>query len=422
MTNDGIDRREFLKGAAATAALMFTADTFVAAAEETAEAVAPAGPPVKIGVIGAGQWGREILTSLAKTTSAQTTAVCDTYQPYLDRAKKVAPDAATFTEYAKLLESPEVEAVVIATPTHLHKDIALAAIQAGKHVYCEAPLAHTLEDAKAIALAGKGSSKVFQVGLQGWSNELYNHVEKFVRSSALGTPCQVHGQYDRRTSWRRAAPSPEREQELNWRLSRSTSPGLLGEASIHQIDLTNRYLKALPVAVSGFGSIIEYNDGRDVPDTVQCVLEYPNNVRMLVTATLVSSFSSDYTLFQGSKCSLLMRDTRGWMVKEADAELLGWEVYAKKETCFEETGICMIAGATKILRAGKEPGEEGAPEPTKDPLVSALEDFAKSVRDGSAPACGAVEGYQAAVCAIRANEAALAGNRIELPKESYDLA
>lgn len=420
MSNGGIDRREFLKGAAASVALLLTAEELFAAEAASSEAAA-AGPPVKIGVIGLGLWGKDIVTALSRMPSAKVTAICDTYEPYIKRLAKSAPDAKTFEDYRKLLESPEVEAVVIATPSHQHKDLVIAALQAGKHVYCESPLAVTVEDAKAMALAGQASKQVFQAGQQGRSNLLYQHVGKFVRTGCMGNVAQVYAQSNKKQSWRRMAPNAEREQELNWRLDRATSAGLVGEVGIHSIDLANWYLAALPVAVTGFGSVMNWKDGREAPDTVQCVLEYSNGVRMVFASTLVSSFSGDYTVFQGSDCSMALRENRGWMIKEADSPLLGWEVYAKKEECFDETGICMIADATKILKEGKEPGKEGEVAPTKEPLYCALEGFTRCIRDGSKPVCGPLEGYQAAVAAIRANEAILSGSRMEYQADWFDL-
>ena len=190
---------------------------------------------------------------------------------------------------------------------------------------------------------------------------------------------------------------------------------------IHQIDLATWYLNGLPVSEIGFGAIMNWDDGRVVPDTVQWVIEYPNNLRMVYMSTLASSFSAEYSLFQGSDSSLALRETRGWMVKEADSPLLGWEVYAKKEVCFEETGICMIVDATKIIAQGKEPGEEGEMAPDKEPLYCALENFTRSVRENSKPACGAVEGYQAAVAAIKANEAVTTGTKVTYQKEWFDI-
>src|SRR5262249_35133026 len=159
-----------------------------------------------------------------RSPSAQVTAICDNYEAAVTKAKEIAPKATGFADYRKLLESPDVEAVIVATPTYQHKEIALAALQAGKHLYCEAPLAASVEDARAIALAAGQAPKLkFQAGLQGRSNSLYKHVSKFVKTGVLGTPAQVVAQWNKKQSWRRMAPSPEREQNLNWRLSKATS-------------------------------------------------------------------------------------------------------------------------------------------------------------------------------------------------------
>lgn len=417
----GIDRREFLKGAAAAAILFTTKDLFAADAVNAAEAAAFTGPAVKVGVVGLGVWGKDVLATLSRLPSVQVTAICDTYEPFVKRAVKVAEKAATFADYKQMLASPDVEAVVIATPTHQHKEIVLAALQAGKHVYCEAPLASTIEDAKAIAAAAKGSKQVFQAGIQGRSNTLYEHVGTFVKSNCLDKIALVHGQWNKKTSWRRPAPTDEREKETNWRLDKALSIGLVGEQGIHNVDLVNRYLNALPVAVSGFGSIMAWNDGRAVPDTVQCVIEYPGNVRMIYNATLASSFGGDYTVFQGSDSSLLMKETRSWMIKEADSPLLGWEVYAHKEEIFGETGICMRADATKIKQEEEKTEEAGAVEPTQEPLYIALDNFARNIRGESKPACGILEGYQSTVVAIKANEAIMTGNKIAFDQSLFEI-
>ncbi len=423
MRDTTIDRRDFLKGTAATLALLLSADGLSVAdvtAASDEEAPIP-GPAVKIGVIGLGRWGRETVSTLSRITSAQVTAICDTYEPYVTRAAKTAEAAVTFADYRKLLECPEVEAVIVVTPTHLHKEIVLAALQSGKHVYCEAPLSNTVDDAKAIAAAGKASKKVFQAGQQGRSNLMYDHVRKFVKAGVLGDVAQLYAQWNKRTSWRIPARTSEREKEVNWRLDKDISIGLTGEEGIYWIDLANWYLGAQPVAVTGFGSVMSWQDGREVPDTVQCVIEYPNNVRMVFTSTLASSFSNSYMLFQGDQATLATRENRGWMVKEADSPLLGWEVYAMKQECFDETAICMIPDASKILKEGKEPAMEGSVEPSKEAHYCALENFTRSIREASEPACSAADGYQAAIVAIKANEAVCSGKRIEFRDEWFDI-
>jgi predicted dehydrogenase len=418
--SDETSRRDFLKTAAGSLLVVFTQDELAKAS--VSQEPAPVSPPVKLGVIGIGQWGKEILSSLSRLPSTQVAAICDPYEPALKKGQEIAPKASLVADYRKLLESPDIEAVIISTPSHQHKEITLACIQAGKHVYCEAPLASTIDDAKAIALAAQQSSKLkFQAGLQGRSNALYNHISKFVKSGALGTPVQVTAQWNKKQSWRRMAPAPERENELNWRLSSKTSAGLIGEIGVHHLDLAIWFLKSLPTSVNGTGGIISWKDGRDVADTVQCIIEFPNHVRMIYSSTLASSFSDSFTLFQGSNSSLMMREKQGWMIKEADSPLLGWEVYARKEQIHNETGIAMVADATKILEAGKEPGKESALAATQDALSRGLDEFARSVRGDSKIACGPIEGYQATVAALKANEAITTGSRIILDKASFEL-
>ena len=102
------------------------------------------GPKVKIAVIGLGSWGREIVNTLARQEQAEIAAICDTYAPFVRRCSSLAPSAAQVEDYKTLLDNKDIQAVVVATPTHQHKDIVLAALKAGKHVYCEAPLANTI--------------------------------------------------------------------------------------------------------------------------------------------------------------------------------------------------------------------------------------------------------------------------------------
>ncbi len=88
------------------------------------------------------------------------------------------------------------------------------------------------------------------------------------------------------------------------------STGLLGEVGIHQIDSGTWFLNKLPLAVTGYSSLQGWKDGRDVPDTVQCVIEYPGNINFIYDATLTSSFDNQYEMFYGTASSFQMRDQR----------------------------------------------------------------------------------------------------------------
>jgi predicted dehydrogenase len=447
-------RRQFLRGLTAGAlGAAFLLEEVGANAQGAAKPAPTAadqltGPAVNIGVIGLGPRGREILTALSKVGPvAQVTAICDKFSSpiFNKRAAEVAPKAKIVNDYKQLLGDNSVQAVFIATPTHQHMQIALDAIAAGKHVYCEAPLAHTIEEARAIAKAAKAAKTVFQPGLQGRCNLQALHVEHFVRSLALGKMIEARAQYHNKTSWKFVYPTREREAELNWRLSKDNCAGLIGEVGIHQIDTTSWYLRERPVAVTGFSSNLLYQDGRTNPDTVQCVVEYPGNVRMVYDATLTNSFDGGYELFVGSDAAVMLRDQRAWMFKEADAGQLGWEVFARKDDMIIGdvaagsgmklgTGIALVADATKQLALGKQPGSVGT-DVTKTSLYQAIEGFLKSCQKGErVPAKepsktdakpplvpGAEEGFEATVVAIKANEAARTGSRVVLQPDWFTL-
>src|SRR5262249_52810590 len=155
----------------------------------------------------------------------------------LKRIASAAPAATQTEDYKTILANKDIPAVIIATPTGTHKEIALVALKAGKHVYFEAPLANSIEDARAIALAAKGAKLcVFQAGLQLRSDKQRLFLVPFVRSGQLGKIAEARSQWHKKTSWRTTSPNPEREKALNWRLDKSTSLGLVGEVGIHQID------------------------------------------------------------------------------------------------------------------------------------------------------------------------------------------
>jgi predicted dehydrogenase len=417
--DSGFDRRDFLKTAGATFALLMSRQG-LGAAQAPAASAAP-GSPVRFGVIGLGPWGREILEALGRIDGAHVTAVCDVYEPFLKRGAAGAPRAEAMADWRRVIDSPSVDAVVVATPTPLHGEVAIAALQSKKHVYCEAPLGATIESARAIAAAAAAApGAIFQGGLQGRSNPLYRHVLQFVKSGVLGDVALVNAQWNRKDSWRRPAPTPERERAVNWRLEKS-SPGLMGEVAIHQLDLVAQYLGSRPSAIIGSGGIAAWRDGRETPDTASCLLDF-GPVRASVRATLASSFGGAYTIFQGSNASLLLKENRGWLIKEADSALLGWEVYARKESVHDETGIAMVADATKLLQAGKEPGKDGPLEPEKPVLVVAFEAFINSIRTGAPSVCGAADACAATIAALKANDAVLSNSRVSIAPSDYAIA
>ena len=446
-----LNRRDFIRGASFGSLMLMMggvplrADDAKPTADDSTN-YSTIGKPVSCGVIGCGLWGKEVIQTLGFLPNAPVVAVCENYPPFLKQAKELAPKAEGYTEYQKLLEQKDVEAVIVATPSHLHKEIVLAALAAGKHVYCEAPLASTIEDARAIAQAAKASFKCnFQAGLQWRAHPQKLFLLKFIRSGAVKTAVMARAQWHKNDSWRRASSKPEREKALNWRLSSETSSGLIGEVGIHQLDLASWSLGRKPTAVTGYGGILRWDDGRDVADTVQAVLEYPDKVNFTYDATLANSFDAEYEMLFGTQAAIMTRGDKAWMFKEAEADLLGWEIYAAKKQFNDESGIALVLGASKSVQAVKKevsPFEEsplhyslaafihnswvtgqGVKDFTTNYGADAegLPEYLATLAKSRGPAAGYAEGFDATLIALKANEAVMQKKKIELKKEWFEI-
>ncbi|HSR68228.1 MAG TPA: Gfo/Idh/MocA family oxidoreductase [Acidobacteriota bacterium] len=382
------------------------------------------GPPVVCAVVGCGPQGRAIIESLSAWQEARVDAYCDLYPPYRRRVSRMLPEAAAYEDLNLMLqERPDIEAVFVATPTHLHRGPVEAALGAGKHVYCEAPMASTIEDARAIAQAAAASSSTFGVGLQYRASPLVEHTGNFLRARAVGSLVTEEGHDYQNTSWRRPVSDASFEEALNWRLDPRLSLGLEGEQGVHVFDHSLRFQGQFPSAVSGFGSLMKWHDGREMPDTVNIVLQYPNGLLSRFEASLANSFRRQYYLINGSEGSILMQPKRSWWFKEADARTLGWEVYATREKIGNEEGIVLRADATKLLQDGKIPSQadQSGGSLQEDPLHIAVGEFLTSLRGGKPFPATALEGFQSAVLAVKAHQAVASGERIEIDAAEFEL-
>jgi predicted dehydrogenase len=461
LSNGGgaLNRREFLANSTAFGSLMLMMGGVPLLADDAKTNAAPGGDtgfstvgkPVSLGVIGCGLWAREILQTLALLPNAPVVALCDNYKPFLNRAKEYAPAAQLFADYHELLGQKSVEAVIVATPTHQHREIVEAALKAGKHVYCEVPLAHTIEDAKAIANAAKAAERLyFQPGLQSRSDPQFHFVRSFLRSGAVGSWVSARLQSRKKQSWRRASPNPEREKESNWKLDKTLSLGLTGELGIQQLDKVSWYLDSLPNAVFGTGAVVLWKDGREVADNAQALLKYPEDVNCTAEYSLCNSFDADYEMLYGNFATVMMRERKAWLFKEDDSPLLGWEIYASKMQFYESTGITLAANASKSVQAAKSGKESPYEDSTlhhalkvfvnnahivgqevknfvstygedADGLKDTVDKALKTAQHTGFHSAGYKEGYQATVIAIKSNEAVVKGQTVEIPAALYEI-
>lgn len=403
-----IDRREFLvQSAGALTAMALMPTTLPAAAKVR-------GAELPVGIVGLGRQSRAIITELAKIEGVKIVGVCDNDPARLDQGAKRAPGAAAFASHKELLERSGAKAVIIATPTHLHWEIAVDAVSAGAHVYCESPMAHTLADARAIAGAVRAAKTVFQVGLEGRTNPVYKLARSFFRSDSVREVVSMRGQARQKTSWRVPASDPARDKMLNWRLDESVSLGLAGEWAAQQLDVFCWYRDMYPVSIRGWGDVVVHKDGRKVADTIGLEAIYPDGRRLAYDATLGGSYEGKYELLCGVNASIKLAWTHGWMFKEADAPTQGWEVYANRQRFHDDEGITLIADATKLASQGKLKDGVGLPNPA---LYYALNEFVRSIAEGKPSMASVDDGLRATALAVASAEAVAGNTTVELKPE-----
>jgi len=257
---EGISRRGFVKGATAVAAFTIVPRHVLGGAGNVP-------PSEKLNIAGIGIGGRGE-GDLDECGSENIVALCDVDEAHAARVFKKYPKAKKWTDFRKMLdEQKDIDAVVIATPDHLHAVVAMAAIKRGKHVYCEKPLAHCIWECRQLTLAAREAKVATQLGNQGQATEGNRLVSEIIWDGALGTVREVHSWCNRPISPRgidRPKDTPPVPATLNWDLwlgpakSRSYHPayapfswrgwwdfgtGVLGDIGCHQLDAIFRALK-----------------------------------------------------------------------------------------------------------------------------------------------------------------------------------
>jgi myo-inositol 2-dehydrogenase/D-chiro-inositol 1-dehydrogenase len=186
----------------------------------------------------------------------------------------------TYSDWRQIIDRKDIGAVFIATPPHLHSDMAIAALKAGKHVYCEKPIGVTAEQVRNLVRAAKASSKVFVAGQQLRSHQQMREAITKIREGAIGDVIMVKAQ-------RHASSDLDHKgSSADWYFDVTKSGGYLIEQSVHNLDVCNWVIGAHPTHATGFGAIMLYKDdppGRTIFDCGSITYEYPNGVMMSFT-------------------------------------------------------------------------------------------------------------------------------------------
>jgi predicted dehydrogenase len=264
---------------------------------------------IRAGIIGVGDRGTQLAREVIGCAGVELAAFSDVYRRRLEDATILAPDARTWLDYRQMLEDPSIDAVIIATPQHLHSDCFIAAMDAGKHVYQEKAMAFTVDHAKLMREASERAAARFgkrtvQVGHQSCSSGQVTDASNYLASGLVGQVTAIRAHMYRNTphgkpQWTRPVypdmtperiawksflgPAPAREFDpdryVNWRCFWDYSGGNVHENMSQQLAFWYKTMGlAIPRAITMTGGIYRWKDGREVPDTMNVAMEQPEEI------------------------------------------------------------------------------------------------------------------------------------------------
>jgi predicted dehydrogenase len=329
-----IDRRTFTQGAAALGAL---------AALGPGLRAAGANERIRLGFVGVGNRGDQLLDAFLPHQDAEVVALCDVYQPYLPVAQTKAGGRATlYHDFRKLLDDKNVDAVVIATPDHWHALQFVAACRAGKDVYCEKPLSLTIAEGRKMVEVAEQTNRVTQVGLHRRSSPVIKEAVERIRAGDIGKVTVAKCYHLRNESPTGIGNPPDGDPPdgLDWDLWLGPAPkvaynpnrclykfrwfhdysgGQLTNFGTHYVDVIQWALgQEAPRAVCALGGKYVMADNREIPDTMEAVWEYEGGT--LVTFSQYNASAAGGNVrgweleFRGTKGTLLMQEGQGYEI------------------------------------------------------------------------------------------------------------
>jgi len=326
------NRRSFLKvaGAATAGSLVSTKLQALAGVYGEGRKIG-ANDNINLALIGAGIQGQGDTTTAIKVPGVKLVAVADCYQGRLDHAKELWRSEAgdnifTTRDYREILARPDVDAVIVATPDHWHKQASVDAMKAGKDVYCEKPMIHLYEDGPEMIETANSTKRILQVGSQRVSSALYIKAKELLAAGAIGELNMVTARWDRNSSmgawnytvpldastetcdWPRFLGSAPKipwnpEHFFQWRKWKAYGSGVAGDLFVHLFSGTHFITGAKgPTRAVASGALRFWKDGRDVPDVMLGIFDYPEGFNLSLRVNFVDGGEeSEGLLFTGSE-------------------------------------------------------------------------------------------------------------------------
>jgi predicted dehydrogenase len=237
---------------------------------------------ISTAVIGTGNRGSYLVQAVLAQPNSKVAALCDIKPDRLDKAaSRAAKDnPTTTTDWHQIIDRKDIEAVFVGTPPHLHSEMAIAALKAGKHVYCEKPIGVNAAQVRALVEVARATNRVFVPGQQLRSYKQLGEAVGKIRDGVIGDVIMVKAQRHATTDLAHDGSSGD------WYFDVTKSGGYLIEQSVHNLDLCNWVIGAHPLRACGFGGTMLYkNDppGRTIYDCSNLTYEYPGGVKLSFT-------------------------------------------------------------------------------------------------------------------------------------------
>lgn len=445
------------------------------------------GEPVRAGLVGTGNEGCGAMINQSPPDYLQYVAYHDIRPSQIARGRKVfkklygpvqGEKVKFYDTYAAMLADPNIEAIVIATPLWTHAELAIEAMKAGKHVLCEKLMAHNISDAKAMVRTADDTGRILAIGHQRHYSTLYADTLDTIRSGVLGDICYIKAMWHRNNtqinpktgeimdSWHPPIPEPDvgmdfgkygyksLEELVRWRLYDRTGGGLMAELGSHQLDACSIFLSALaksgddgdkhkllPIAVSGVGGKMYYEDDRDCFDHVYCTYEFPSpdepgskdpGVVVTYSSINTNALAGYGEVIEGTRGSLMVLRERDVLLIEENDPLAARRKQAEEKSQGAKTGMKVVE-ASKDESSMYSAASLGLPVKAEKQssgdvsrgYTEELEHFAFCIRHPdpvNKVRCDGRVGLADAVMALTANIAMKNGTRIEFKPQWFDVA
>ncbi|HTV14360.1 MAG TPA: Gfo/Idh/MocA family oxidoreductase [Acidobacteriaceae bacterium] len=308
--------------------------TVLQLAQEEPQKPVAANDHIQIALIGAGGQGQYDTSVAVKVPGVKLVAVADCYDGRLAHSKEVwGADIQTTRDYAEILARKDIDAVIIGTPDHWHKQASVDAMNAGKDVYCEKPMIHLYSDGPTMIETSQKTGRILQIGSQRVSNILYAKAKELISSGAIGTVNMIEAHWDRNSAvgawdytvppdastetcdWPRFLGTAPKipfngEQFFQWRKWKAYGSGVAGDLFVHLFSGTH-FITGVkgPTRAMATGGLRFWKDGRDVPDVMLGLFDYPEGFNLALRVNFVcGGEENEGFTFTGSEGTLSI----GW--------------------------------------------------------------------------------------------------------------